>query len=84
MVATQSGTELTFCLVLMEVSNPFLHARFLMKVSMLGIHNDLKQRSLAQTRIQGPYILSKTAAVGLHQDPQLFEHSEVFPWDSCA
>lgn len=26
-----SGAELTFCLLLMEVSNPFLHGRFLMK-----------------------------------------------------
>ena len=30
--AMQSGAELTFCLLLMEVSNPFLHGRFLMKV----------------------------------------------------
>lgn len=29
----QSGAELTFCLLLMEVSNPFLHGRFLLKVS---------------------------------------------------
>ncbi|KAL0047282.1 hypothetical protein WJX82_011596 [Trebouxia sp. C0006] len=28
-----SGAELTFCLLLMEVSNPFLHGRFLMKIA---------------------------------------------------
>ncbi|KAL3162496.1 hypothetical protein ABBQ32_010157 [Trebouxia sp. C0010 RCD-2024] len=27
-----SGTELTFCLLLMEISNPFLHGRFLLKL----------------------------------------------------
>lgn len=30
---SQSGAELTLCLLLMEVSNPFLHSRFLMKVN---------------------------------------------------
>ena len=33
----QSGAELTFCLLLMEVSNPFLHSRFLMKVSITSL-----------------------------------------------
>lgn len=28
----QSGSELVLCLLLMEVSNPFLHARFMLKV----------------------------------------------------
>ncbi|KAL3141132.1 hypothetical protein ABBQ38_003483 [Trebouxia sp. C0009 RCD-2024] len=41
-----SGTELTFCLLLMEVSNPFLHGRFLLKElgwkqTHLSVINDL-------------------------------------------
>ncbi len=31
----QSGSELVLCLLLMEVSNPFLHARALLKVRPL-------------------------------------------------
>ena len=35
----QSGAELTFCLLIMEVSNPFLHGRFLLKVQQPSYAN---------------------------------------------